>query len=315
MMTAMFTKRIRRTELIRLAAVVVLATVLPACSGRAQAASGPPSSGPSSSGSTSASASSWHLVALGDSLSRPNQCAGCTGYVDLYARAIARQSGVTVNVKDDQAIELSNEPAVDASALLAQILTDNAVRHDIANADIIVISVGFNDTPWNGLDDPCNAAPHYPVVQWAKLTPSCIDRVVAVYKHTLDQILTQIDRLRGCGEMLGVPPCSQRGASDTLLRIVTVYNSTIGDKVDPSWNSPLAIAPTIRANDLMVHAQCEVIGFHGGRCADIYHLMNGPKGNRPAAHYLDSQGYTELNQRGHNLAAAALIKLGLSPLR
>ena len=53
------------------------------------------------------------------------------------------------------------------------------------------------------LDDPCNAAPHYPVVQWAKLTPGCIDRVVAVYKHTLDQILTQIDLLRGCGEMPG----------------------------------------------------------------------------------------------------------------
>jgi hypothetical protein len=43
--------------------------------------------------------------------------------------------------------------------------------------------------------------------------------------------------------------------------------------------------------------------------------MNGPKGDRPAARYLDSQDYTELNQRGHNLAAAALIKLGLAPLR
>lgn len=255
------------------------------------------------------------MVALGDSLSRPNDCAGCTGYVDLYAGAITRRSGVAVNVQDDQAIQLSNVPAVDASALLAQILTDGSVRHDVANADIIVISIGFNDTPWNRLDDPCNAAPQYPVVQWAKLTPGCIDRVVADYKHTLDQILTQIDRLRGCGEMPGAPPCSQRGHKDTVLRIVTVYNSTIGDTVDPGWNSPRAIAPTVRGNDLMVHAQCEVVRFHGGRCADIYHIMNGPKGNRPAAAYLDSQGYTELNQRGHNAAAAALINLGLAPLR
>jgi hypothetical protein len=222
---------------------------------------------------------------------------------------------MAVNVQDDQAIQLSNVPAVDASALLAQILTDRSVRGDVANADIIVISIGFNDTPWNRLDDPCNAAPKYPVVQWAKLTPGCIDRVVADYKHTLDQILTQIDRLRGCGEMPGAPPCSQRGHKDTLLRIVTVYNSTIGDTVDPGWNSPQAIAPTVRGNDLMVHAQYEVVRFHGGRCADIYHIMNGPKGNRPAAAYLDSQGYTELDQRGHNAAAAALINLGLAPLR
>lgn len=110
----------------------------------------------------------------------------------------------------------------------------------------------------------------------AELDAGCIDRVVADYKHTLDQILTQIDRLRGCGEVPGVPPCSERGQSDTLLRIVTVYNSTIGDNVDPSWNSPLAIAPTVRANNLMVHAQCEVIRIHGGRCADIYRVMNGP---------------------------------------
>ncbi len=149
----------------------------------------------------------------------------------------------------------------------------------------------------------------------AELDAGCIDRVVADYKHTLDQILTQIDRLRGCGEVPGVPPCSERGQSDTLLRIVTVYNSTIGDNVDPSWNSPLAIAPTVRANNLMVHAQCEVIRIHGGRCADIYRVMNGPDGSRPAAAYLDSQGYTELNQLGHKAAAAALIKLGLAPLR
>ena len=66
---------------------------------------------------------------------------------------------------------------------------------------------------------------------------------------------------------------------------------------------------------MMVHAQCEVAGFHGGRCADIYHVLNGPSGNKPAAAYLDPQGYTHLNQLGHKAAAAALIKLGLAPLR
>jgi hypothetical protein len=299
---------------LRAAVLIALASSLSACSGNAASST----TGGSNAGSaepTTADQASWNLVVLGDSSNRPDDCDGCDGYVDEYAETIERKAGLTVDVQNDSAIELSNVPVADASALLAQVLTDASVRRDITNADIIVISIGFNDTPWNRLDDPCNAAPHYPVVDWSKITAGCTDRVVADYKHTLDQILTQIDVLRGCGEMPGVPPCSQRGGDDTLIRIVTVYNSTIGDNVDPSWNSPAAIAPTIRGNTMMVHAQCEVVGFHGGRCADIYTVLNGPKGNRPAAVYLDSQGYTHLNHNGHEAAAAALIKLGLSPLR
>lgn len=297
------------------AAVLIAFTVgLSACSGNA-ASSSTDEAGGTSAVSTEADNGSWNMVVLGDSSNRPTECDGCDGYVNDYAQAIEQRAGVPVDIHNDSAIELSNVPTVDASALLAQILTDPAVRRDIRNADIIVITVGFNDTPWNRLDDPCDAAPQYPVVRWSEITTDCTDRVVAEYKHTLDQILTQIDHLRGCGELPGAPPCSKRGGKDTLIRVVTVYNSTIGDTVDPSWNSPTAIPPTIRGNDMMVHAQCEVAGFHGGRCADIYHVLNGPSGNKPAAAYLDPHGYTHLNQLGHKAAAAALIKLGVLPLR
>ena len=297
----------------RLAGLITLAATLAACSGNAATSASQAASGGGSTGQPAAG-DVWNLVVLGDSTNRPDNCGGCVGYIGDYARAIQRQTGMTVNVQNDSAIQLSNVPAVDAGALLAQVLTSAAVRHDIANADIIVLSIGFNDSPWGRLDDPCNAAPRFPVVHWSRITTACTDRVVAEYKRTLDQILTQIDTLRGCGEMPGVPPCSERGRRDTLIRIVTVYNATIGDTVDPGWNSPAAVAPTIRGNDMMVHAQCEVVGFHGGRCADIYHVLNGPRANRPAGAYL-AQDYTHLNRRGHAAAAAALITLGLAPLR
>ncbi len=164
------THRVRACRLVRLAALAALATILPACSGHATAASRPQAADASSAEPSSASAPSWNLVALGDSLSRPNECEGCSGYVDLYATAIARRSGITVDVLNDAAVQLSNVPPVDAGALLAQILTDGPVRRDIASADIVVISIGFNDTPWNRLDDPCNAASRYPVVQWPNST-------------------------------------------------------------------------------------------------------------------------------------------------
>ena len=254
----------RAVGLVMVLAVTVSASVmlLSGCSAHDNAKETSPSSPTTTSASPTTNQQSWNLVDLGDSLLRPSSCTGCTGYVDLYAKAIAKETGMAVNVDDAAAIQLSNVPAVDASALLAHILTDSSLRQRIANADIIVISIGFNDTPWNRLDDPCNAAPNYPVVKWLMLSAGCIDRVVADYKHTLDQILTQIDVLRGCGEMPGVPPCSQRGHTDTLLRIVTVHNSIIGDTVDPGWKRcvrrvvsrlwvtarRIAVAPNVRAS-------------------------------------------------------------------
>ena len=254
----------------------------------------------------------WSLVALGDSTARASVCGGCTDYVDLYAKAITRKTGVPVLVDNRAAIKLSNVPAVQATQLLFHLLTDASLRDAVANADIVVVAVGINDTPWNRLDDPCDVAPRYPVVAWAKLTGACIRRVTADYKQTLDEMLTVIDELRGCGEMPDVPPCSQRGKEDTLLRVVTVYNAAIGDPVDPGWDSPSVISPTELGNDLFAKSQCEIVHFHGGRCADVYHAMNGPKGARSAGPYLSD--WAHLNQRGHRLVARVLIGLGFAPL-
>jgi hypothetical protein len=271
-------------------------------------------SSPSAAASSTSSTPGWNLVAVGNSLARPSSCDGCTDYVTLYARKLERAAGVHVHIDNRAAVQLSNVPAMEVTSLYADVLTDQSLRAAIRQANVIVISIGFGDTPWNRLDNPCEAAPNYPVVKWSALTRSCISSVVADYKFALDQLLTEIDELRGCGAAPGIPPCSERGQKDTMLRIVTVYNSTIGDTVDPSWNSPAAIEPTVLGNDLMVHAQCQVIRFHGGRCADVYHVFNGPNGRRAAGAYL-SDDYTHLNQRGHDAAAAALIKLGLSPLQ
>ena len=254
----------------------------------------------------------WDLVALGDSTARATDCDGCTDYVDLYAKAITRKTGVPVLVDNRAALKNSNVPAVQATQLLFHLLTDGSLRDAVANADIAVIAVGINDTPWNRLDDPCDVAPRYPVVAWARLTGACIRRVTADYKQTLDEILTQIDELRGCGGMPGVPPCSQRGSEDTLLRIVTVYNAAIGDPVDPGWDAPSVMPPTKLGNDLFVKAQCEVVHFHGGECADVYHMLNGPNGTRSAGHYFGD--WAHLNQPGHRLVASVLIGLGFAPL-
>jgi lysophospholipase L1-like esterase len=185
------------------------------------------------------------------------------------------------------------------------------MRDAIAGADIVLVNVGFNDTPWNRLDDPCGASNYTAtVIRWDEITPSCTARVVGEYKQTLDEIFTQIDELRGCWTPKGeLTTCSERGGRDTALRIATVYNDWIGYGDAPT----AALAPSKLADEMFVDAQCWVVVMHGGRCADLFHVLNGPKGTQDAGPYL-VQDHTHLNQKGHQRVADALIALGLSPL-
>jgi hypothetical protein len=54
--------------------------------------------------------------------------------------------------------------------------------------------------------------------------------------------------------------------------------------------------------------------MHGGECADVYHVLNGPDGSTDAGEFLD-EGHTHLNPRGLQLVADELARLGYRPLR
>jgi lysophospholipase L1-like esterase len=265
----------------------------------------------SGSPSTTGAAPHWNLVAIGDGLAHPSSCDGCTDFVELYGEAITEATGMPVEVDNRTAIQFSNVPAVQATQLLNDLLSDQSMRDAIAGADIVLINVGFNDTPWNRYDNPCGASNYTAtLIRWHEITPACTARVVGEYKQTLDEIFTQIDELRGCWTPKGEPTtCSERGGKDTALRLATVYNDWIG------YDDTLvaALAPSELADEMFVEAQCWVVVMHGGRCADLFHVLNGPKGTQDAGPYL-VQDHTHLNQRGHQLVADSLIALGLSPL-
>jgi lysophospholipase L1-like esterase len=234
------------------------------------------------------------LVALGDSIpaADPQNCDGCTGFVDLYANQLSQQLNARVQV-DNRAV-----PDTEASDLLDQVKNDDATRAALKRADLIVIDIGFNDSPWNRLDDPCDAAPNYPVVMWGKITQGCIAKVAGQYGQTLNAILSEVNDLRA-----GRP---------TALRLVTVYNSVIGDYVDPSWDDPAAVAPSKAANDKFVETQCRLTRMHGGECIDVYHTFNGNDGSHPAKRFLASD-YTHPNSEGHKLIAKLLAQSGYHP--
>jgi lysophospholipase L1-like esterase len=252
----------------------------------------------------------WTLVAIGDSLAQASSCDGCTDFVHVYGEAITEATGMPVEVDNRTAVQLSNVPAVQATQLLNDLLTDQSMQEAIAGADIVLVNVGFNDTPWNRLDNPCGASNYTAtVIRWDQITPACTARVVGEYKQTLGEIFTEIDELRGCWTPKGEPTtCSERGGKDTALRLATVYNDWIGYDDTPT----AALASSELADEMFVDAQCWVVVMHGGRCADLFHVLNGPKGTQDAGPYL-VQDHTHLNQRGHQLVADMLIALGLSP--
>jgi lysophospholipase L1-like esterase len=246
-----------------------------------------PGCGTASIHSGNSSGSSLHLVALGDSISTDTECPGCKTFADLYGQAIARRTGTPVQVEN------LSVPGATSADLLNLVKNDAATRAAVSQADILTITIGFNDTPWGRIDDPCDAAPHFPIVKWHDITDACIARVTHDYEQWLDQILSTVIAIRG-----GKP---------TRLRVTTVYNAVIGDHGDPGWDSPAAVAPSIKGNAAFARVQCRIAEKYGGRCADMLHAMNGPQGTRDAAPYLAD--HTHMNQAGHRLTAQVLSQL------
>jgi lysophospholipase L1-like esterase len=192
-------------------------------------------------------------------------------------------------------------PGAEVADLLKLVRNDSSVRDSITDADAILITIGWNDLAFNRLDDPCGVAPHYPKIEWDSITHDCVDAATAEYRRDLDSVLSEIDALRS--------------ARPTMLRITTVYNAVIGDKVDPTWNSPAAIEPSTYAVKQMVRTQCEIVEEHDGACADTYHALNGKDGTDSAQPFLNPADATHLAQPGEDAFARAVIALGFSPLK
>ncbi len=147
---------------------------------------------------------------------------------------------------------------------------------------MVVITIGFNDTPWNRVDDPCHAAPRYPVIEWSKITPECTTQVTHQFSAALGKVMSTSSALRGDKPL--------------LLRVTTVYNNVIGDHNDPGWDAHAAVTPSVLGNAAFAVAQCAVARAHGGECAVMGPLMNGMGGRRDADRYLAD--HTHLNQAG-----------------
>jgi len=235
----------------------------------------------------------WSLVAVGNSIpfNSPIDCPGCTGFVDRYAAAIFKATGHPVKVQN-----LSQHTGLGIDSFLEELKYDAYVRGPLVNADIIVVSIAHNDTPWNRDDDPCDG-PNGDHPDWSKYNATCAAAAAEIFRPKFESVYAQIVALRE-----GKP---------TIFRTINLYNDCIG------WTGgdlpPEATNATRVVVDAWSAMVCETAQANGFTCADIYHAFNGPDGLTPSANLL-AWDYTHPSDKGNEVIARVLADLGYGPL-
>jgi len=237
----------------------------------------------------------WSLVAVGDSIAMnsPMVCSGCTAFVNRYAEALIKATGHPVNVRNLSVAGLKID------GLLEELKPGAYRRDELANADIIIVSIGFNDAPWNRDDDSCDG-PNGNKPDWSKYNETCAAAAVEVFRAKLGSVYDQIVALRE--------------EKPTIFRTINRYNDWIGwTGENGETNPPEATNATHIVVDAWSAMICEAAQENGFTCADIYHAFNGSDGLTPSGDLL-AKDYTHPSDKGNEVIARVLTDLGFAPL-
>jgi lysophospholipase L1-like esterase len=187
---------------------------------------------------------------------------------------------------------LSQHTGLQTDGLLEELKTAVQVREALANADIIIVSIGHNDTAWNRGDDPCDGPNNE---DWSKYNATCAAAAAEVFRPKMEMLYAQIVALRA-----GKP---------TIFRAVDVYNDWIGVNGTP----PEATDTTRLILDAWNAMTCKAAKVSGFTCTDIYHAFNGSDGLTPAVDLL-AQDTVHPSDKGNKVIAQTLTELGYAPL-
>lgn len=276
----------------------LVALMLAACSSAA-----PPSEESTLPGSAVPSAGvGLLLVAIGDSIpyNDPGDCPGCTGFVDSYAEALAIDAGEPVTASNR-----SRHDGARTIDILEQLESDQSLRDELATADVIVMSVGFNDQPpFEDAHEGCPSAVNESmsleaVVQaGAETSAACIDGVVQIIRGQIAEVFGHLREL----------------APDAEIATLTAYDSWRGwpelDAMDPAAIDALYAAEMYWFQEWNA-AQCEEANAAGAACIDVYHAFNGSDGTEPAGELLATD-HTHPSQAGNDVIRDLLVDAGLA---
>ena len=249
-----------------------------------------PGASPGSGTTSSSGQTGLALVAIGDSIpfNSPDDCSGCTGFVDQYAKAIEAATGKPVAVQN-----LSEHTGLTLPQLTEGL---DSLQEELAVADVIVVGIAHNSFELNA-DAPCGKPVVNDAPDWSVVDAKCAAESAARHAPGYESLYAKIAQLRD-----GKP---------TILRTVNRYNDWI-----PAGDGGLAPEQALKTttmHDAWNSMLCSAATASGFGCADIYHAFNGPDGTKPSADLL-AQDYIHPSQRGNDVIAEVLKSQGFEPL-
>jgi lysophospholipase L1-like esterase len=253
--------------------------------------------------SATASTDPLRLVVLGDSIAVPEVgCGACIGFDEQYAAYLETQTG--------RAVDLRNEavPGDRIESLKSLLDTNSAVQAEIAKADIVVVSIGYNNGPPWEPDDPC----HGPLVERdadlipaiLAMTPECINETIDMYRGELDSVYGRIEALAAGRPQVRIT----LGVFDNI-RDNPGTDGTL-PQVSPENMQP-ALELFVSIFDRWNAMDCEVATAHGFVCADLRHAFNGPDGNGSVGAYT-APDWVHPNEAGQTVMAKLLERVDVS---
>lgn len=279
----------RHRWVILLALMCVAALVTAGCSESDSASSARSQPSASAGGSDGPALS---LVVIGDSIpyNMDTDCPGCTGFVDRYAKALAKATG-----REVETLNFSEHNSLTLPMLLEEL---KSFKKYLRSADAIVVGVAHNSVALN-TDKPCGTTfdeAASTLKDWSKVTARCARSSAADYRPQYDRLFSTI--------------ASWREERPTLLRAINKYNDWIG------WQDAHLTADqehrTVLVHDAWNEMLCKSAERQGFACADIYHAFNGPDGTTPSGELLAAD-YTHPSDAGNARIARVLVDQGFEP--
>ena len=226
-----------------------------------------------------------HVVAIGDSVTAGTNC-DCTAFPQLYADELADDHDIKTYVRNDGNGGETSEDVLD------DLTHDKAEQDDIAEADIVLVTIGANDFGPQ-YDDivagDCGGSDHL----------GCAKGNLDELRANLTDIVSQIRTLRD-------------GAPTAIL--LTGYWNVFedGDVADRSMSKQGRAdsdALTLATNRIVE----QVAEAGDATYVDIYTPFKGADGSKDPTDLLASDG-DHPNAAGHAAIAEALVQAGTAPI-
>ena len=241
------------------------------------------------------------VLVIGDSIpyNAPADCPGCIGFSEGYATGLEERV--------DTSVMLDNRSRHDGAQTrdIAEQLASTDLDGALASADVVLVSIGFNDQPpYFQAGQPCGAvvnSDHEAIAAVAATTKECVDQVMNAVQQEAAEVLSLV----------------RDKAPDATIAALVPYDSWLGwSALDDSPPKVVArISDLVRyALDAWRTALCDEAEAVDGTCVDVYLAFNGVDGTTPAGDLL-ADDHTHPSQRGNDAIRDLLLEADLVTAR